>query len=330
MTHRRALRLLLILLLTTALAHAGSLDFPALQADLNTLASTAPARLGVCVSDGKQSACLRPNERFSLQSVMKLPVGFAVLDAIDAGRFHLDQRVTLRREDTSVFMQPVIDLLGPNGYTTTLGDLIRRANIDSDSAAADYLARLLGGIRNVQRTLTRKGVRGLRIDRDERDLQTEIVGLRWGPQYYDPKRLTADIAAVHPAVRERAYKAYQTDPRDTATPTGMAEFLLNLHAGRLLKPITTAFLLKALADCATGLDRLKAGTPPTWKLAHKTGTAGSWNGISAATNDVGLLTSPQGSTFAVAVFVADSPAPSEARAALIAKVAALVTQHHQK
>ncbi len=49
--------------------------------------------------------------------------------------------------------------------------------------------------------------------------------------------------------------------------------------------------------------------PRGTRVAHKTGTSGTANGIAAATNDIGLVTLPDGGTLAVAVFGSDSPAP---------------------
>jgi beta-lactamase class A len=87
--------------------------------------------------------------------------------------------------------------------------------------------------------------------------------------------------------------------------------------------------VQAMKDCATGTDRLKAGLAPGWTLAHKTGTSGSWKGMTAATNDVGVLTAPEGTKIAVAVFVGDSVASDKQRAAFIAKVSALAIQHYR-
>ena len=49
--------------------------------------------------------------------------------------------------------------------------------------------------------------------------------------------------------------------------------------------------------------------------------AGMRDGVSAATNDIGIITLPDGRHLAVAVFLSDSKAPAEARDAAIAKVA---------
>jgi beta-lactamase class A len=313
-----------LLLLLGAAAPAADLD-----KNLAEIARSIPGRIGVCVQSAKGVSCVRADEPFPLQSVMKLVVGVAVLDAVDRRGWKLDEAVVLHKQDLSLYQQPIAALVGPNGYRTTIGDLVRRAIIDSDSAAVDNLIAKLGGCGVVQEVLRRKGVKGIRVDRNERDLQTEIVGLTWKPEYVDAAVLDKAIAAVPDAKRSASYGAYQKDLRDTATPRGMAAFLLDLAQGKLLSPSSTAFVMQAMKDCATGTDRLKAGVAPGWQLAHKTGTSGSWKGMTAATNDEGVLIAPDGSRIAVAVFVADSPATPEVRAAVIAKIAAAVIQDHR-
>ena len=94
-------------------------------------------------------------------------------------------------------MQPVAKMItSPEGYRTTIGDLVRRGIIDSDSAAADILLAKLGGPAVVQRLLDRHTTpAGVRLDRDERHLQTEIVGLTWKPEFVDADLLRRTIAA---------------------------------------------------------------------------------------------------------------------------------------
>lgn len=291
--------------------------------DLNTVTKDFPGRVGACIQDGTTLNCTRGDERFSLQSVVKLIVSVAVLDD---DRFRVNQPITIFPKDLSVSVQPIAQYVTPNGYKTTIGELIRSTIMTSDSAACDILIARLGGPKAVNDFLVRKGIKGMRVDRDERHLQTETDGLTWRDEFIDPKVLEAAIAKIPEEKRYAAYKRYQADPRDTSTPKAMATFLTRLVNGDLLPADRTAFILQAMADCTTGADRLKAGTPSTWKLAHKTGSSGTRRGLTVATNDVGILTAPDGRKLAIAVFVGDSTAPPEARAAIIAAVAAAVTK----
>lgn len=302
-------------------AWGGSLQHQQLQRKLEGL-TRIDGRTGVCIQDAAGASCLHADERFSLQSVMKLIVAVAAMDAVDRGSWRLDKPVLVRRQDLSLFVQPLAKLVTDQGYRTTIGDLVRRAVVDSDSAAADILTARLGGPKAVQTCLDRLGAQGVRIDRDERHLQTEIAGLEWRAEFLDPKVLDLAIERVPKARRDRAHRAYQADVRDTATPRGMAALLARLAAGKLLSAQSSRHLLTVMQQTVTFPDRLKAGTAPGWTLGHKTGTGGTWNGMTTATNDVGVLGAPDGGTVAVAVFIADSRASSSDKAALMAKIAA--------
>ncbi len=255
---------------------------------------------------------------------MKLVVSLPVLDAADHGRLHLDDEMVVHRQDLSLYVEPLAELVEPHGFRTTVGDLIRRAIVDSDSAAGDLLVRGLGGPQQIQAFLGRMHLEGVRIDRDERHLQTEIVGLTWRPEYVYPDNLNYAIAKVPVRRRSIAYRQYQVDIRDTATPFGMASLLQRLAAGELLSPSSTRFALDALAQTVTFPDRLKAGVPKGWLCMHKTGTSGSWNGVTAATNDVAIFKAPDGTYIPVAVFIADTKESPEARSQIMRRIASAV------
>ena len=71
----------------------------------------------------------------------------------------------------------------------------------------------------------------------------------------------------------------------------------------------------------TGVQRIKGALPPGTPVAHKTGTSGTQGGKTDATNDVGLITLPNGHRIAVAVFVHASPADIATRERTIARLA---------
>ena len=62
---------------------------------------------------------------FPQQSCSKLWVAITALDAVDKGRVNLNDRVTLGRDDLTLFHQPIsARVLGKGGHTTTLGALL--------------------------------------------------------------------------------------------------------------------------------------------------------------------------------------------------------------
>lgn len=303
---------------------------PQLQKSFENAVEGFPGRIGVCAQSGTKPVCLNSGQRFSMQSVMKTIVGIAALEQVDKGRWKLDDQILIHRKDLSLYVQPIEKLVGPNGWQTTLGDLIRRATVDSDSAAVDILITRLGGTAKVQDFLNRKHLKGIRLDRDERHLQTEIAGITWREEFVEPPVLDAALKAIPTDVRTAAYTRYKTDPRDTSTPEGMAQLLLALAQGKLLAPATTTFMLDVLEQTVTFPDRLKAGVQPGWTLGHKTGSSGSWQGLTIATNDVGILRGPNNATIAIVVFIADSTAPNDAKAKLMATLCRLTIEHYQR
>ncbi len=310
-------------------AWCAQLDRAALETELQSLTKGFDARVGACVSDGRALACVRATERFSMQSVVKLLVGIAVGERVDHGGWKWDDAITVHKRDLSIAVQPIAKLVTDAGYKTTIGDLVRRAIIESDSAATDILIARLGGPAKVHEVLKAKGASGIRVDRDERHLQTETIGLNWRQEFVDTDVLSKAIAAIPEERRTAAYTAYKTDERDTSTPAAMARLLFDLQRGALLSPASTAFVMQAMKECATFPDRLKAGLAPGWEIAHKTGTSGSWKGLTVATNDVGVLRAPNGGALGIAVFVADSRAGSPEKAALMAKIAAAAIRHYR-
>jgi beta-lactamase class A len=175
------------------------------------------------------------------------------------------------------------------------------------------------GDRRVKKEV-KKGIQGFNIDRDERELDAEEAGLRWDPKYTNEKLLDQAISALPDSTRESGF--YASQHHNTATPIAVANLLRWLAEGWLLSPRSSAFLLETMAKTRTFPDRLKAGVPKGWLLAHKTGTSSTWKGVTGATNDVGILIAPNAGSFVIAaVFISNSRRSDQDRAALIANVA---------
>src|SRR6185312_12550797 len=111
---------------------------------------------------------------------------------------------------------------------------------------------------------------------------------------------------------------------DGATPNGIVTGLSALKRGELLSPSSTEFMLGLMGEARTGQMRLRAGLAPGWTLAHKTGTGPDWRGASVGINDVGLMTAPDGRTFAVAVMIRQTKQGPTARHRLMQSVARAV------
>lgn len=297
------------------------LDAAILDAEIGPIAERAqPGILEVAVQnlEGGEMWAWNGSKAFPMQSVFKAPLGAAVLAEVDARRLDLNEQITLSEHDISPPLSPVADAW-PEVATYSVGDLLVRAVGDSDNTAADVLMKRIGGPGAVSAWLHGKGVREINIDRYERELQPEVNGMasfRIAWKGWPAFKAARD--AVPEADRRAAMARYLADPRDTATAIGMLNFLRKLAAGELISPASTRRLLAIMTASTTGPNRLAAGLPPGASLAHKTGTSATDLGLTAATNDVGIVTLKDGRRYAVVVFLAASPQDEPAREKAIA------------
>lgn len=281
-------------------------------------------RLGVAVRDLEDGSTVlvdaaRP---YPMQSVYKLPIAVALLDRVDRGRIALTKVVHLTRENRSPGWSPLAREIGPDGLDRTIGQLLEAMMISSDNTACDALLDELGGPTVVQAVMSLKSLYEIRIDRPEKQIYANALGLgAWRGKLYEERVREAAIAALPPERRQLALNAYLRDPRDTTTPRGMMDLLAKLAAGELLSADSTERLLQLMTVSATGLTKFKAGLPDDWTLAHKSGASGETFGIAAADNDVGIATGPDGRRLVIVALLSGSRLKSDARERMLAEVA---------
>ena len=112
------------------------------------------------------------------------------------------------------------------------------------------------------------------------------------------------------------------DPRDTTTPQSMARSMNALLFGRALSPASKHQLTDWMAGTRTGMARLRAGAPDTWRAADKTGT-----GAHGSTNDIAAFWPTTGPPIIVTCYLTQTDADQPAREAVHAGVARLVAGH---
>ncbi|HYE45660.1 MAG TPA: class A beta-lactamase [Caulobacter sp.] len=331
----RALLVTAILLLAACgskddtVAKTPPLNVKLLDREVTLLAERAqPARLEVAVQnlEGGEMWARNAVQSFPMQSVFKAPLGAAVLAEVDAGRLSLDEVITIGDMDLSP-QYSAIAAAWPGRTTYTVGELLDRAVSDSDNTAADVLMRRIGGPGVLNAWLVGKGLQGLRIDRYERELAMDALGLHsFRPAWRTATGLDQAWTAVPEADRRRAWDAVMEDPRDSATASAALGFLRMLDAGQLLSPASTKLLLKLMTDTPRGAARLKAGLPPGATLAHKPGSSGARFGVTAATNDIGIVTFRDGRKYAVVVFLSGSTADQKAQDAIVADAMRIIAR----
>ena len=304
---------------------------PYIRDRVNELGRGFDGRVGIAVRsiDEGWSTGWKADELYPQQSVSKLWVSIAAMDAVDKGKVSLDDSVTLTRDDLTVFHQPIRDLImGGSGYTTTLADLMVKAITTSDNTANDKLMRSVGGPDAVRAMIREKHLGAIRFYNGERALQSRIAGLIWSPSYSIGNAFFEARNALPLSVRQSAFNRYVEDPYDGAAPSAIVNALARLKRGELLSPASTARLLDIMSNTHTGANRLKGGLAPGWVLNHKTGTGQELNGQQAGYNDIGILTAPDGRSYSVAVMIKLTSVPLPVRMTLMNNVVrAVITQH---
>ena len=142
--------------------------------------------------------------------------------------------------------------------------LMAKMLIYSDNRATDVLIRDLGGPRALHDWLQENGVHGLRVDRTIAQLLRDKRDL-W-------------------------------DRRDSSTPQAMVDLLRRIYRAELITPESRNYLMRLMARCETGKNRMRALLPAGTPVEHKTGT------LNGYTSDVGFITLPNGHRVAVAFF----------------------------
>jgi beta-lactamase class A len=257
---------------------------------IEQISQAARGRVGVkaTVLETGESVTLNGDQQFPMQSVYKFPIGMTVLAQVDRGKLKLDQQVRVEASDFVSDLQhsPIRDE-NPQGVELSLAELLKYMVSESDGTACDVLLKLVGGPEVVTQYLRDLGVNGIVVANTEKE-----IGQDKAVQY-----------------------------RNYASPNAAVVLLRALHEGQGLSESSQALLRKLMTQTPTGLQRIKGLLPDGTVVAHKTGTSRTVDGVTAATNDVGLVTLPNGRHMAISVFVSDSGANKAVREEVIAKVA---------
>jgi beta-lactamase class A len=253
-----------------------------------TCAKEARGRVGVAavIVESEESAELNGTAHFPMQSVYKLPISMAVVQLVDEGKLSLEKIVEIRPADfiPAEKHSPLRDQ-NPSGTRKTIRELIRYALVESDGTASDILLREVGGAPAVMKYLRAFGVNDLIVKHTEMEMS-------WKTQY-----------------------------EDWCTPRAAVQVLLMVQRGNGVSVAGRELILKYMEESQTGAARIRNLLPKGTVVADKTGASGMQNGMAAATNDIGLVTLPDGRHMAIAVFVSDSAAADAVRDSVIANIA---------
>jgi len=252
------------------------------------------ATVGVAVYGFEKGDTLSVNNQihYPLQSIFKFHIALAVLNRVDKGELALDQKILITKKDLLPDTWSPIRDDYPNGNVQlTIAKIIVYTIAQSDNNGCDILLRLIGGAETVNDYIKSIGVKdfSIRVNEEEMHREWNIQFLNW------------------------------------TTPESTIEVLRKFHKGKILSEESYDFLWKTMAGTTTGVKRIKGKLPAGTTVAHKTGTSGTnEEGITAAINDVGIVTLPTGEDFAISVFVSNSKESQETNERIIAEVSKLV------
>jgi beta-lactamase class A len=312
-----------IMLGTTALAQTPArvdANLPRLEQEISRLATAAGGKMGVAAIhlETGRAVYLNRHEPFPMASSYKVPVAVQLLTRVDRHEIRLDSMITLRPGDLHPGSGTLTELFDDPGVSLSIRNLLELMLLISDNSATDIVLRVAGGPEAVTARMRALGVADVRVDRPTISLISDWIGIRQLPP--DSQLSIQTWRAVSRAVAADSQRvaaiSFNTDPRDTATPDGMAQLLLKVWRRQALSEPRSALLLDIMTRSTTGASRIKGMLPAATAVAHKTGTIGG------TTNDVGIITLPDNAGHVITVaFVKASDQPVETRERTIAHVA---------
>lgn len=277
------------LVLFVTIFAASALAQEPLRQQVRAISADAQGKVSVaCSLPGSSLNCdLNPDAHPPMQSVFKLPLALAVLHQVEQRRFSLDQPVRFLPEDRILphAYSPLQDKYPEAGVDVPLQELLRLAVSLSDNVAADILLRMAGGPVVVNDYISSLGVRGFHLQDGEHTLHRDVSA-----QY-----------------------------RNWFEPAGAVQLLRRISDNSPITPGHTSLLLSWM-ESSVKTKRLNGDLPEGTRVAHKAGTSDVDNGLAHATNDIGLITLPDGRRLAIAVFVTDSTADEATREKVIARI----------
>lgn len=230
---------------------------------------------------------LNGNQRFPMQSVYKFPIALALLNKVDKGTLRLSDSVFIsgsRLQNT--LWSPIREKYPEGDISLPLSEIITYTVALSDNNGSDLLMEMAGGPDSVNTFIAGLGIQNISIRNYEIEMQAG-----WEIQF-----------------------------NNYATPTGIIELLKKFKAKEILHKDTHDFLWTVMENTSTG--SFKKKIPQSLKVIHKTGNSGfNSEGVSAATNDVGIFILPDQRNIAFAIFISNSTESNDTNYGVIAEIA---------
>lgn len=281
------------ILLVIVCSQIGFAQYAPLRSKINGIIEKANGLVGAAIINLEtlDTLTFNDNHHYPMQSVFKFPLALAVLNEVDKGTFSLNQKIHLTKADLLPdTWSPIREKYPDGNVDITLSELITYTVSISDNNGCDILFKLVGGTERVNQFVHSLGISEMEITANEEEMHKD-----WDIQF-----------------------------ENWTTPSAMGQLLYKFVHGSILSSESKNFLWNIMVNTVTGPRRIKGQLPDGTIVAHKTGTSGIKNGIAAATNDVGIITLPNGELFVIAVFVSNSPDDEDTREKIISGIAKAV------
>jgi beta-lactamase class A len=235
---------------------------------------------------------------FPMQSVFKFHLALAVLNQVDKGKLALNQNIFVSKADMIPNLySPMREKYPEGNINLPLSEIIKYTVSQSDNSGCDLLFKLIGGTEKANKFIHKIGVKDVAILDPEVRIQND-----WSLQY-----------------------------RNFSTPFAAIQLLQKFHKEHILSKSSQDFLYKNMIETITGPNKIKGLLPREAIVAHKTGFSGkNKEGLTGATNDIGIITLPNGKQFAIAVFVSDSMEDEKTNDKMIAEIALAAWDYYLK
>jgi len=263
-----------------------------LKKQIEQILADKKAVVGISISgeNGNDTLSINGNMHCPTQSAYKMHIGLAMLDKIDRGEFSLDQKIKISKEDLPVdaYWNPLgTDF--PDGGDLSVAQLIQYCISHSDNTACDTLIGMVGSPKDVESYFKKNNIQDLQFAYNERTMQS-----KWENMF-----------------------------QNWITPNAAVQTLRLFYENKnsLLAPSSYNFFWQTMKETSTGVKRLKGLLPEGTVVAHKTGSSGTNEaGLTAATNDWGVVFLPNGHYFIISVLVTNSYESDETNERIIAEI----------
>lgn len=246
-----------------------------LQAQIDSVVKRLDGKVGVGVLglDFQDTLLLNDQHHYPMQSVFKLPLAIFILHQVDMGLMKLADTVLVHKSKLEQHTySPMLTDFKKKSFYMSVAELLRYSVSKSDNNACDLLFELAGGTAPVDAYFKQHGILDMQIKATEQGM-----GKHWDIQYTNWCR-----------------------------PSAMLQVLSLLYKDSLLQTSSKAYMMKILIESENPEKRIKGQLPQTAIVAHKTGTSNTnAEGVKAATNDVAIITLPNGKHYALVIYVSD-------------------------